>query len=51
MDGAICRAAGLELLEESGTIKGGCLPGEAKIVGGYRLPAKCNHNISSILIF
>jgi len=40
VDGAICRAAGLELLEESGTIKGGCLPGEAKIVGGYRLPAK-----------
>lgn len=40
MDGAIHRAAGKHLQEELNTLNG-CETGEAKLSGGYQLPAKC----------
>uniref|UniRef100_A0A1B6MLX9 Macro domain-containing protein n=1 Tax=Graphocephala atropunctata TaxID=36148 RepID=A0A1B6MLX9_9HEMI len=40
VDGAIHRAAGSELKAECSSLHG-CPTGQAKITGGYKLPAKC----------
>ena len=42
VDGAIHTAAGQYLLEESKSeYRDGCETGDAKMTGGYQLPAKC----------
>lgn len=46
VDGAIHAAAGKELLIECRTLNG-AEPGEAKITGGYHLPAKRESNMKS----
>lgn len=43
VDGAIHRAAGPDLKLECASL-GGCKASEAKITGGYKLPAKCKCN-------
>ena len=50
VDGTIHKAAGVYLIEENKTL-GGCMNGEAKISGGYKLPAKCEKDIENILEF
>lgn len=45
VDGVIHNGAGPNLKNECKTLKG-CDVGQAKITGGYKLPAKCNEELT-----